>query len=108
VKTTSDLLAVRSDAYELGEDSCLRLHPSRQGQPPHLHLDQTRCKLVDGLERDFPHTPSLLQCRSLLVHGPIECGPGVLFKGDVVIHNHTAAAVKLKAGTHEGTMSVGG
>ena len=108
VKTTSDLLAVRSDAYELTEDFCLRLHPSRQGQPPHLHLDQTRCKLVDGLERDFPHTPSLLHCRSLLVHGPVECGEGVLFKGDVVIHNHTAAAVKLKAGTHEGTLSVGG
>ena len=32
VKTTSDLLAVRSDAYELTEDFCLRLHPSRQGQ----------------------------------------------------------------------------
>jgi len=108
VKTTSDLLAVRSDAYELTEDFCLRLHPSRQGQPPHLHLDQKLCKLVDGLEKNFPHTPSLLHCRSLLVHGPVECGAGVIFQGDAVIHNHTSAPVKLKAGTHEGTMSVGG
>jgi len=108
VKTTSDLLAVRSDAYELTEDFCLRLHPSRQGQPPHLHLDQKLCKLVDGLEKNFPHTPSLIHCRSLLVHGPVECAEGVVFKGDAVIHNHTASPVKLKAGTHEGTMSVGG
>jgi UTP--glucose-1-phosphate uridylyltransferase len=108
VKTTSDLLAVRSDAYELTEDFCLRLHPSRQGQPPHLHLDQKLCKLVDGLEKNFPHTPSLLNCSSLLVHGPVVCGDGVVFKGDAVIHNHTTSPVKLKAGTHEGTMSVGG
>lgn len=107
VKTTSDLLAVRSDAYELTEDFCLRLHPSRNGQPPHLHLDQKLCKLVDGLEKNFPHTPSLLHCRSLLVHGPVECGSGVIFKGDAVIHNHTAEPVKLKAGVHEGEISVG-
>jgi UDP-N-acetylglucosamine pyrophosphorylase len=107
VKTTSDLLAVRSDAYELTEDFCLRLHPSRNGQPPHLHLDQKLCKLVDGLEKNFPHTPSLLHCRSLLVHGPVECGAGVVFKGDAVIHNHTHAPVRLHAGVHEGPISVG-
>ena len=107
VKTTSDLLAVRSDAYELTEDFCLRLHPSRNGQPPHLHLDQKLCKLVDGLEQNFTHTPSLLHCHSLLVHGPVECGAGVVFKGDAVIHNHTNASVKLKAGVHEGQISVG-
>jgi UDP-N-acetylglucosamine pyrophosphorylase len=107
VKTTSDLLAVRSDAYELTEDFCLRLHPSRNGQPPHLHLDQKLCKLVDGLEQNFPHTPSLLHCRSLLVHGPVECGAGVVFKGDAVIHNHTQAPVRLHAGVHEGPISVG-
>jgi len=106
VKTTSDLLCVRSDAYELTGDFCLRLHPSRSGQPPHLHLDQKLCKLVDGLAQNFPHTPSLLHCRSLLVHGPIECGAGVVFKGDAVIHNHTTAPVKLMAGEHEGQIKV--
>ncbi|MEZ5384852.1 MAG: UTP--glucose-1-phosphate uridylyltransferase [Prosthecobacter sp.] len=102
VKTTSDLLAVRSDAYELTDDFCLRLHPDRKGQPPHLHLDQKLCKLVDGLEQNFPHTPSLLHCQSLLVHGPVECGPGVIFQGDVVIHNHGSDPVKLQAGVYEG------
>jgi len=107
VKTTSDLLAVRSDAYELTADYCLRLHPSRNGQPPHLHLDQKLCKLVDGLEENFPHTPSLLHCRSLLIHGPVECAAGAIFKGDVVIHNHTQSRVKLKSGMHEGQISIG-
>jgi UTP--glucose-1-phosphate uridylyltransferase len=107
VKTTSDLLSVRSDAYELTENFCLRLHPSRNGQPPHLHLDQKLCKLVDGLRENFPHTPSLIHCHSLLVHGPVECAAGVVFKGDVVIHNHTQSRVKLKAGVHEGQISIG-
>ncbi len=103
VKTTGDLLAVRSDAYELTDDFCLRLHPARKGQPPHLHLDQKHCKLVDGLERNFPHTPSLLHCRSLAVHGPVECGEGVVFKGDTTLHNHAQHAHKLPPGIHEGT-----
>lgn len=107
VKTTSDLLSVRSDAYELTEDFCLRLHPIRSGQPPHLHLDQKLCKLVDGLEENFPNTPSLLHCKSLLVHGPVECAADVIFKGDVVIHNHTQSRVKLKSGVHEGQISIG-
>ena len=107
VKTTSDLLAVRSDAYELTEDFCLRLHPSRNGQPPHLHLDQKLCKLVDGLEKNFPYTPSLLQCDTLLVHGPVECGSGVIFKGDAIIHNHGSLPLKLEAGVHEGKIAVG-
>lgn len=107
VKTTSDLLAVRSDAYELTEDFCLRLHPSRNGQPPHLHLDQKLCKLVDGLEQNFPHTPSLINCRSLLVHGPVECGPDVTFQGDAIIHNHTTVPVKLAPGVYTGKIGEG-
>lgn len=106
VKTTGDLLAVRSDAYELTDDFCLRLHPVRNGQPPHLRLDQTLCKLVEGMEKHFPHTPSLRHCHSLLVHGPVECDAGVIFKGDVVIHNHTHTPLKLAAGVQESRISV--
>lgn len=108
VKNTSDLLAVRSDAYHVADDLSLELHPDRQGQPPHLHLDQTRCKLVDGLDAVFPHgAPSLRHCRSLLLHGPLVCEEGVVFKGDVVIHNHTAETVHLKSGTYEGQLTFG-
>ena len=34
VKTTGDLLALRSDAYEVLENGQVRLHESRQGVPP--------------------------------------------------------------------------
>ncbi len=108
VKTTSDLLAVRSDAYHLSDDLRLELHPDRDSQPPHLHLDQTRCKLVDGLDATFPHgAPSLRRCRSLLLHGPLVCEADVAFVGDVVIHNHTADTVHLKAGAYEGHLTFG-
>lgn len=105
VKTTSDLLAVRSDAYELTEDFCLRLHPSRNGQPPHLDLDPKLCKLVDGLEKNFPHTPGLLHCRSFKMRGPLECGPGVVLKGDTRLQNDNDAPVQLQAGVHEGEIN---
>ena len=108
VKTTADLLAVRSDAYQLGEDFVLRLHPARNGTPPYIRLDQKLCKLVDGLEQNFPATPSLLHCDSLLVHGPIECGEGVIFKGEVVIHNHTKNVFKLEPRVHEGKRNIEG
>ena len=107
VKTTGDLLAVRSDAYELTEDFCLRLHPDRNGTPPLLNLDAKLCKLVDGLEKNFPHTPGLLHCQSLKTTGPVECGEGVVFKGDVVIENASATPLTIPAGVHEGRIAAG-
>jgi UDP-N-acetylglucosamine pyrophosphorylase len=108
VKTTSDLLAVRSDAYVLTDDLALELDPRRHGQPPRLHLDQTRCKLIDGLDAAFPEgAPSLVECESLLMHGPIQCDAGVVFRGHSVIHNHSPRLIRLKAGTYEGEMTVG-
>lgn len=108
VKTTADLLAVRSDAYVLTEDLRLELDPSRQGQPPRLQLDQAYCKLVDGLDATFPHgAPSLRECRSLTIHGPLVCGPDVVFRGDVVLRNHTDSPVPLASGVHEGESALG-
>jgi UDP-N-acetylglucosamine pyrophosphorylase len=102
VKTTSDLLAVRSDAYELTEDFVLHLHPKRHGEPPHLDLDAKQCKLVDGLEKNFPHTPSLLECDKLQVQGAVVCGEGVVFKGTVSIVNTGTEPLSLPSGTYEG------
>ncbi len=106
VKTTSDLLMIRSDLYRLTEDFRLELDPRLNGMPPHLHLDENRYKLVDGLETGFAEAPSLLGCTSLLVHGPVICQKGVVFKGEVVLHNHSDHAVVLKAGVYEGKIGV--
>ncbi|MFN0129587.1 MAG: UTP--glucose-1-phosphate uridylyltransferase [Verrucomicrobiales bacterium] len=100
VKTTADLLAVRSDAYELTPDFRLELHPSRAGQPPRIALDDS-CKLVDGLDATFPQgPPSLRGCRSLTMKGRFEVEAGVVFRGDVAMINEAADAKRVGAGVY--------
>lgn len=70
VKTTSDLLALRSDAYRLTADYLLVLDEARQGQPPVIELDGKHYKLLADFEAAFPHgAPSLVRCESLKVTG---------------------------------------
>jgi UDP-N-acetylglucosamine pyrophosphorylase len=70
VKTTSDLLALRSDAYRLTEDHLLVLDESRHGEPPVIDLDSKHYKLLADFEAAFPHgAPSLVHCESLTVIG---------------------------------------
>merc|ERR1712022_89847 len=45
VKTTNDLLALRSDAYEVTPDSTIVLKAERSGVPPNIKLDGC-CKFV--------------------------------------------------------------
>merc|ERR1719229_1356448 len=67
VKTTSDLLALRSDAYELTKDFRIVLARSRAGVPPSIKLDG-RYKFVDAMETLMPQgAPSLLACKKLTV-----------------------------------------
>ncbi len=82
VKTSADLLAVRSDAYRLAGDGRLELEPGRQGVPPVVELD-ARFRMVDAL--DGLGLPSLLGCRRLDVEGAVEFGPGVVVEGDVSV-----------------------
>lgn len=80
VKTTGDLLALRSDAYEILDNGQVRLHPDRNGVPPIISLSDDY-KLVDQL--DPLGVPSLLKCRSLGVEGLIHFESGVVIEGDV-------------------------
>jgi UTP--glucose-1-phosphate uridylyltransferase len=81
VKTTNDLLAVRSDAFQLTPDGQVRLHPSRQ-KPPTIKLDSRYFKLVDEFEERFPDgPPSLLQCELLSVEGDVLFGSGIKING---------------------------
>lgn len=86
VKTTSDLLAVRSDAYVLGANSRLALAGSRDGVPPMLELDADHFKLVEALDARFPAgAPSLVDCERLRVEGDVTFGAGVVVRGDVLV-----------------------
>lgn len=84
VKTTSDLLALRSDAYRLTEDYLLVLDESRHGQPPVIDLDSKHYKLLADFEAAFPHgAPSLVNCESLKVTGKKIFPTGLVLQGKV-------------------------
>ncbi len=88
VKTTSDLLIIRSDACVLTPDHRLELAPECQGQPPVVELDPAHYKMVDGLERLIARgVPGLRHCRRLSVKGPAVFAPGVVIEGDAVFEN---------------------
>ena len=87
VKNTADLLALRSDAYEILANGQVRLHPDRHGVPPVITLPDAY-KLVDQLEA--LGVPSLRACRSLEVRGPVRFETGVVLEGDVVAGNPPA------------------
>ncbi len=52
---------------------------------PHLLL--ITCRLVDQLESLAPSVPSLIQCTSLTVKGPVRFEGGVAIRGDVTLTN---------------------
>jgi UTP--glucose-1-phosphate uridylyltransferase len=85
VKTTNDLLALRSDAYVLLEDRRVELAPSRE-EPPVIDLDPDHYKLVGDFEPRFPGgPPSLVECERLTVSGDVTFGRGVVVRGAVTV-----------------------
>jgi UTP--glucose-1-phosphate uridylyltransferase len=82
VKTTNDLLVVRSDAYELTHDGQMR--PCFEGEEPVVTLDDDYYRLLPGFEQRFPAgAPSLRRCRRLEVEGDVTFGADVTAIGDV-------------------------
>lgn len=100
VKTTADLLGLRSDAYRVREDSCLVLDERRQGRAPLIVLDPAFKVLVD-FDRSFAQgPPSLVDCESLTVQGRIAFAPRVVCQGQVAIQNPSAEVRTVPAGTY--------
>ena len=82
VKTTDDLLVVRSDAYQLTADGQMR--PGFDGPGPVVTLDKDFYKLLADFEQRFPAgAPSLRRCRRFEVEGDVTFGAGVIAVGDV-------------------------
>jgi UTP--glucose-1-phosphate uridylyltransferase len=83
VKTTSDLLVVRSDAYRLGEDWTVS---TARSQPPVVSLDDDYYKLMGDFEPRFPSgPPSLVECERLTVVGDVTFGSDVVVRGAVKV-----------------------
>jgi UTP--glucose-1-phosphate uridylyltransferase len=85
VKTTNDLLSLRSDAYVIARDSQVELAPPRDGTPPFVDLDSRFYKLLRDFEQRIPEAPSLVACERLAVEGDVVFGRGVVVRGSVRI-----------------------
>ena len=83
VKTTNDLLVVRSDYFAL--DESLHLVVAGAGPEPYVDLDSAY-RLVPGFEKRFPQgVPSMARCTSLRVIGDPVFGRDVTCIGDVLV-----------------------
>ena len=99
VKTTDDLLAVRSDAYVLIEEAYIELARQRAGRPPVVELDPRFYKLLPDFEARFPAgPPSLLACERLRVRGDVRFGRGVVARGEVTIEHTGAGHLQIEDG----------
>ena len=87
VKTTNDLLVLRSDLYELDERGHIVGSPRRRTPDDTVvDLDATHYKLLGDFEPRFPHgPPSLLGCTRLTVRGDVTFGAGVEARGEVTV-----------------------
>lgn len=87
VKTTNDLLTLRSDAYELTPDYHLRL--VRESAPV-VDLDKQYFQFVADFDERFPSVPSLKDVHTFTVHGDWRFSAGVHFAGDVLLEGSGA------------------
>jgi UDP-N-acetylglucosamine pyrophosphorylase len=104
VKATSDLLAVRSDAYALTPGFQVVLDPSRNHTPPSIELDPKHYRMVDQLDaRLGGAAPSLKHCESLTVEGPVDFNGENTFCGKVRVINPGAFPAPLPPGVYQDT-----
>jgi UTP--glucose-1-phosphate uridylyltransferase len=97
VKTTGDLLAVWSDAFELADD--WRVVPVGRGDLV-VDLDPLHYARIDQLETRFPAgAPSLTACRRLRVRGDVHFGAGVVCRGEVSLRAAAPDPCLVPAGT---------
>jgi UTP--glucose-1-phosphate uridylyltransferase len=100
VKTTEDLLALRSDAYVLTDDARVELDPRRDGTPPVVDLDDEHFKLLRDFDARFPEgAPSLVECERIAVEGDVHFGRGVVARGRVRVAQEGSEPMQIADGT---------
>ncbi len=101
VKSTNDLLVLRSDIYALEEDFGVR--GTRPGDAPYVDLDSDFYKLIGDFDARFPKgPPSLSAASSFVVHGDWTFERGVTVVGDMEVDEEGSPGV-----IAEGTTLVG-
>jgi UTP--glucose-1-phosphate uridylyltransferase len=98
VKTTNDLLVLRSDCYRLTDQHHLELEDG-VSSVPFVDLDPRFYKLVHLFDERFPDgAPSLRGAEELVVHGDWTFGKGVTVRGRVELED-TGRPARVEAGT---------
>jgi UTP--glucose-1-phosphate uridylyltransferase len=98
VKTTDDLLVLRSDVYTLTEDMLVEPRAERAGDLPFVELDNRFYKLLDEFEARLPDgPPSLREAERLVVHGDVTFATGVIVRGSVELE--AEEPMRLEPGT---------
>lgn len=98
VKTTNDLLLVRSDLYTLSRQDYTLTSLATTHHTPVIELDQRYYKIIDDFESRFPKgAPSLWQCASLKVAGDILFEDNITIKGKIRLINHSSRQVIIPA-----------
>jgi UTP--glucose-1-phosphate uridylyltransferase len=83
VKTTNELVLLRSDLYRFDED--YTVVSTIDHAEPFVDLSEAY-RFVDGFEKRFPHgVPSLRDCGSFRVLGDVTFGADVVCRGDVTV-----------------------
>jgi UTP--glucose-1-phosphate uridylyltransferase len=99
VKTTNDLLALRSDAYELHDDGRIVVAQGRSGAPL-VELDPDHFKLVRDFDARFSAgAPSLVACERLTVRGDVAFGADVVVRGEVEVEHAGEGQRRIPDGT---------
>jgi len=100
VKTTSDLLVLRSDAYVLTEAGFVEPSPELQDGLPLVDLDADHYKLLRDFDARFPAgPPSLVACEQLTVEGDVRFGRDVVARGTVEVRHEGSDQLVIDDGT---------
>jgi UTP--glucose-1-phosphate uridylyltransferase len=84
VKTTNDLLVLRSDVYRMTAEFVVEPIPERVGRLPFVDLDKRYYGILDEFESRFPGgPPSLREADRLVVSGDVTFEAGVVVRGAV-------------------------
>jgi UTP--glucose-1-phosphate uridylyltransferase len=98
VKTTNDLLVLRSDVYELDEAGDLTT--THEGDEPYVDLDPEYFKILADFEGRFAAgPPSLVRADRLEVRGDVAFGKDVVVVGDVEVEAPPGERLQIADGT---------
>jgi UTP--glucose-1-phosphate uridylyltransferase len=98
VKTTNDLLVLRSDVYDLSESGDLTTN--HDGDEPYVDLDPDHFKILADFEQHFPAgPPSLLRADRFEVRGDVAFGKDVVVLGEVEVEAPAGERREIPDGT---------